>query len=334
MKSINQKECYNLLIKSKKIIITTHTNPDGDAIGSALGLYYFLANLGKSVFIINDSITPTNLEFLDVDNIIRFYSSNEDNSIIFNADLIVILDLNEPHRLKSMQDILANSNATKLLIDHHISPTDFTDFYYGTPEATSTGELVWKIMSDKIQLPNSKIANAIYTAIMTDTGSFRFPKTNQNTHKIIAKLIELGADPVYTYEQTYNQLSIAALKMLGEALSNIEIYFDGKVAIMTLTKEMFLRTGASNQDTDNFIDKTLSIKGVMMGILISYISDKNEIRVSVRSKDNYLSARELCLQFNGGGHLNAAGARIFDQNIDQAKTIIINEIQKLLNQYK
>jgi len=331
MNFINSADCLSLLIKSNKIVITTHTNPDGDAIGSELGLFYFLKDLGKDVIIINDSLTPSNLEFLDANNQIKVFSYNDDISFIMNADLIVILDLNAPHRLKSMQETITRTKNTKLLIDHHIDPENFADFAFVDYDATSTGELIWEVIKPKVTTSNPKLTNPLYTAIMTDTGSFRFQKTDGDIFRTAADLLDLGADPVNCYEQVYNQNSISAIQMLGEAISSMSLFFDNKVCIMTLTKEMFETTGATIEDTDNFVEKTMSVKGVMMGILVSYLSNKSEVRVSIRSKENFIPARQIALTFGGGGHHQAAGARLFDISIEDAKIMIINEINKQIS---
>lgn len=334
MTEINKNECIKLINNSKRIIITTHTNPDGDAIGSTLGLLYYLKAIGKSSFIINDSITPSNLEFLDINQEIRTFSYDDDNSLINNADLIIILDLNNPKRLRTMQDIVINSNAKKLMIDHHLLPVDFVDYYYGDTLATSTGELIWNLISTHIKLQNIPLANALYTAIMTDTGSFRFERTNSNTHKIIANLIDLGASPNYCYEMVYNQLSEASIKMLGEALSGLQFFFENQLCIMELTKEMFEKTGAKTDETDSFVEKTLSVKGVKLGILISYMPDREEIRVSARSKDGFINAKDIASVFGGGGHIHAAGARIFNSTLNEAKKLILQELNRLIIENK
>lgn len=334
MNSLNKNECLKLINNSKRVIITTHTNPDGDAIGSALGLYYYLKTIGKAAHVINDSVTPANLEFLDVNNEIRTYSYSDDSQKINTADLIIIADLNDPKRLRGMQEIIVNSPAKKLMIDHHINPVNFVEFYFGDTEATSTGELVWDLISQNIQLQNAPLANAIYTAIMTDTGSFRFDRTDSKTHRAVADLISLGANPNYCYEMVYNQSSLAAVKMLGEALANLQLYQHNQVSLMELTKEMFDKTGCLNEDTDNFVEKTLSVKGVKLGILVSYLRDKDEIRVSFRSKEGFINARDLAVIFGGGGHTHAAGARIYNSTIEEAKKIILQEVNSLITENK
>ncbi|HRP01892.1 MAG TPA: DHH family phosphoesterase [Candidatus Kapabacteria bacterium] len=334
MNDINKNDCLKLIHQSKRIIITTHTNPDGDAIGSALGLFYYLKTIGRSAFIINDSVTPSNLEFLDVNNEIRTFSYSDDNTLINNADLILILDLNDPKRLRTMQDIVLNSPAKKIMIDHHLSPVNFADYYYGDTNSASTGELVWSLISGNINLQNIPLANAVYTAIMTDTGSFRFEKTNSKTHRMIAELIDLGAKPDYCYEMVYNQSTLAALKMLGLAFSNLQLFNDQQLCIMELGKDMFDATGATIEDTEGFVEKTLSIKGVKLGILISYLRDKDEIRVSCRSKEGFVNARDVAVQFGGGGHTHAAGARIYNTDIANARNQIMQTVNSLIVENK
>lgn len=315
--------------KSKYIIITTHTNPDGDAIGSAIALRNLCLHLGKKVFIINDSETPENLKFL-VGNSDLAYNKSRDVQHFYSADLFIIVDLNDPKRLKTVQEPLQNSKAFKIVIDHHIEPQKFANLYAIDTEVTSTGQLIYNLIK---LYPDFKIdsetAFALYAAIMTDTGSFRYPRTDSETHLTIADLINCGADPVSIYDNIYNIGSLAATHILGETLRNIKLYLDGKMCLMMVTDDMFRRTGAKNEDIDNFVEKTLAIKGVKLGVMISNMPNKNEIRVSLRSKGD-VSAREIAAKFGGGGHFHAAGARLFDISLDDAKSKIIEEAAKII----
>ncbi|MBX3042927.1 MAG: DHH family phosphoesterase [Candidatus Kapabacteria bacterium] len=315
--------------KSRYIIISTHTNPDGDAIGSEIALRNLVKHLGKKVYIINDSPTPDNLKFLDTENSILHFDKSRDIQHFYSADLIIIVDLNDPKRLKSVQEPVSNSRAFKIVIDHHIEPQKFADLYAINTEETSTGQMIFNLIRIfENFIIDSQTASAIYAAIMTDTGSFRFPGTNQETHITIGKLIECGADPVSIYDNIYNTGSLAATHILGEALRNIKLYIDGKMSLMMITDDMFRSTGAKNEDIDNFVEKTLALKGIQLGVLISNMPSKNEIRVSFRSK-GVISARQLAAKFGGGGHFHAAGARLFDMSLDDAKSKIIEEAAKL-----
>lgn len=312
------------ILKSKYIIITTHTNPDGDAIGSVIALRNLCLHLNKKVYIINDSPTPDNIKFLDYDNSILVFDPAKDIHHFYSADLIIFLDLNDVKRVKSLKDIVTKSNAFKIVIDHHTDPQKFADLYAVDTESTSTGQLIKNLIDlfeDYKYDKNS--AAALYAAILTDTGSFRYPRTNSITHRTIADLIEYGADPVEIYEKIYNSISISVTKILGLALSNLSLYLDGKLSIMVVTDEMFRKTKAKNEDIDNFVEKTLSIAGVKMGVLISNIPGKNEIRLSLRSKGD-VSVLEIAKILGGGGHFHAAGARLFDMSLDDAKSKVIS----------
>ncbi len=327
---LNWERLRSKVQKSNYIIVSTHTNPDGDAIGSAIAFRDLCISLGKKCFIIIDSEVPSNLKFLDTDNSILVYDKSRDFQHFYSADLICILDLNDSKRLKSVQEPILNSSAFKVIIDHHIEPQKFADLYIVDTEIGSTGQLVkdfYSYFPDVLIKKHS--ATALYAAIMTDTGSFRFPRTNSTTHIHIADLIKCGADPVEIYEKIYNNNSLAATKILGEALCNIKTYLNGKLCIMTITEDMFRRTGAKNEDIDNFVEKTLSINGVIVGVMIAFVAGKDEIRVSLRSKGDF-SVRDIASNFGGGGHLNAAGARLFAMNLDEAKSLIIEEVAKYI----
>lgn len=313
--------------KSDNIIITSHISPDGDAIGSMLGLYYFIKKQynKKAKMFINGGIN-NNLKFLEGCEEIHRY----DESImeeIMGADLLFILDLNDLSRLKEAGDAIEMSNAYKIMIDHHMEPHNFADLQFVDVEATSTGELIWVIIDAIGGKFDKRISNALYTAIMTDTGSFRFERTTGGTHYIVSKLIENGADPVKCYDEIYNQKTVQAMKLLGMSLANMDLYKDGRISIMSLRKEDFDKADAIEDDTEGFVSNTLSVKGVEVGVIITE-REKGELRISFRSKGNY-SVRETAAKFGGGGHKFAAGARALNQDFDVVKSNIVNELEKL-----
>lgn len=313
--------------QSYNIIITSHISPDGDAIGSMLGLYYFIKKHynKKAKMFINGGINY-NLRFLEGVDTIQKYDDKVMEQVI-SADLIFVLDLNDLSRLKEAGEAVAMSNAYKVLIDHHIEPKKFANLEFINTEATSTGELIYKIIDSLGGKFDNRIANALYTAIMTDTGSFRFDKTNSETHQIVARLIENGADPVKCYDEIYNQKTVQALKLLGLALARIDIYGNGKISIMSIRKSDFDEADAIEDDTEGFVSNTLSIKDVEVGVMITE-REKGELRISFRSKGNF-SIREVAAQFGGGGHKFAAGARTINQDFDIVKSQIVSELEKL-----
>jgi phosphoesterase RecJ-like protein len=328
---INLKKCREIFFYAKNIVISTHTNPDGDAIGSELALYHYAKQYNKNIEIINDTPTPANLIYLKGSEVIKIFDEGDYRQKFLNADLIIVVDLNDSKRLKSVQESVLKSRAKKLVIDHHLEPQNFADYYLIDSTASSTGEIIWRLINEDMNsMINPETANAIYCAIMTDTGVFRFSNTNAVVHSIISRLIDFGADIVDSYNCIYNQNSLQSIHLLGEALQSISLYFNNQVSIMTITKDMFLRTKALNEDIDNYVEKTLSIRGVKFGVLIAHILDNDEIRLSFRSKDDFISAREVAVNFGGGGHEQAAGARIFDNDIHAAKSEVLNVIGKLI----
>lgn len=316
--------------KAEKIAVTTHTNPDGDAIGSALALKFILNdNFDKNSEIYIDNELAENLTFLSgTDDIIIFNKNHENN--LKNSDLIFILDLNNSSRLKSMEKSVTDSNAFKIMIDHHIKPENFTNLKYIDTEATSTGELIYKL-SENLSLRISKTAaEALYVAIMTDTGNFRHSRTDAEIFRIAANLIEYGADPVILYENVYNQNKISSLKLLGYALESLELFHNNKISVITLPENILKKYNAKKGDIEGFVEKTLSVKKSLIGILLTKFPESNEVKISLRSKGDYC-VRDIALKFDGGGHKNAAGAKIENHNISDAKKLIIQEAIKILD---
>ena len=306
--------------QSKKIVVTTHTNPDGDAIGSVLALKHYARILSKELDVILPSLIPDNLQFLPgISEII----SDDITSLINEADTIIIVDLNDLGRLNGIAKSIESSNAKKILIDHHPEPNISADIILSDPKASAAGILVWRILkSDNSFVPNQDIAICLYTAIMTDTGCFRFSNTDPETHRIIAELIQAGAEPSSIYDNVYNVKTFSQVKLLGEGFSGMELFYNGRLCIMTLAKEQFNKTNTLVDDIDNFVETVLTIKGVYAAVLLAELPDKNEIKLSFRSMIGF-NVRQLAQLFNGGGHDQAAGAKVENGNIMQIKQQII-----------
>ncbi len=321
----SNQEAAQILLGSKNIIITTHMNPDGDAIGSALSIYHFAKDAGcNPKVIINDEV-PYNFSFLsDADKVITYDESKHYDEIL-KAEAIFVVDLNDPSRLKALEKPILESSAKKIVIDHHIEPKEFADIYIVDTEASSAGELIYKFL---IQIENVKInsyvAESLYTAIMTDSGNFRFPRTDAELHRIVADLLELGADPVKIYNEVYARVPYRKLQLLGYAYSNMNLYFNGNLCMMYLTADDIKKAEASENDVEDFVETLLNIEGVKVGIMMTEAIDRSVVRISFRSKGD-ISVRDMALKFDGGGHFHAAGARVYNSDLQTVRHRLLEE---------
>jgi phosphoesterase RecJ-like protein len=302
------ESCKEILKLKTTFVLTTHINPDGDGLGSEVALALYLTGKGKSVAIINQSDTPAYYKFMHALFPIATFSAAKHGSIIKDAEVIVALDTNSPARFSAMKELVMESRASKICIDHHLDREEFADLYLIDEKATATGEIVYNLLkfldSGAITKP---IAEALYAAIMTDTGSFRFPKTDVETHHIIADLLLHGADPTEIYQKIFEEGPVNKLKLLGRALTSLSVLHGGKVATMVLLRKDFSETQTAEEDTDNMINHAMSIGGVRVGLM--FIELENGVKVSFRSKGD-IAINALAKEFGGNGHKNAAGARI------------------------
>ena len=302
------KEILDLIKNNDKFVITSHVNPDGDSIGSEIALYKYLLKQGKNARIISYSETPDNYIFLDENKTIEKFDETEHNMSIQEADVIFVLDTNEYSRLRTMEPYISKSPAKKVCIDHHLGKSNGFDYALIDTESPATGEILFKLFTfDKKQKLGIDIAIPLYAAIMTDTGSFRFPRTDSETHKITAELIEAGADPVEIYSKVYDRAQIGRLKLLSRFLNNIVLLYDGKVVYSNVYLKDLEETGTNIFDTEGFSHYIMSIASVQIGII--FTQSPRGVKISFRSKGE-IYANELAKEFGGGGHMNAAGAWI------------------------
>jgi bifunctional oligoribonuclease and PAP phosphatase NrnA len=299
----------HLLGDFRSFLLTTHLNPDGDGLGSQLALGEYLADRGKTVRLVNHSPTPRHYTFLDPSgDCVEVFSEKEHAAYIENADCIIVLDTNVPSRLGDMEPFVRSSSAVKIVIDHHLDKDEFADHYFVDIEAAATGEIVYHILSALTRNRfTDSMAVGLYTAIMTDTGSFRFPKTTRATHLITAELLQYKVDPAYIYREVYERGPMNRMILFGKALSSIELHHDGRLAVMSIPKEEFEATGSDVTETDGFVNYAMQIDTVEIGILFTETAD--QVKISFRARGN-IWVNELAKEFNGNGHQHAAGATI------------------------
>ncbi|MFI5252066.1 MAG: bifunctional oligoribonuclease/PAP phosphatase NrnA [Bacteroidota bacterium] len=322
-------ELKTVINRNTSFILTTHVNPDGDGIGSELALCHFLRKLSKRAEIINYSETPSYFNWMDPSHDIAVFKRELHGQKIQDTEVIFILDTNQPDRLRTMQPDVEKSKAIKIIIDHHLEPHSFAQYTYINPDVASTGEIIYKVlMKHGENVIDQQIARWLYAAIMTDTGSFRYPRTVSETYRIAANLLERGADPTEIYANVYETFSLGRMRLLGEVLDSMKTEYDGKLAYIVARQAWFKKTGTSEIDTDNFTIYPMSIKGVVVGILFNELPDG--VKLSFRSKGR-IPINELAKEFGGNGHLNAAGARVANVSLDGMIRKVIGSAEKYLN---
>lgn len=326
---INFKKLKEIIEKNNSFLLTTHVNPDADAIGSEIAFYKLLKSLDKKIHIVNHSLTPYNLQFLDDEKIIEKYDHQKHSEILSSVDVLVGLDFNRSDRLVSMREDFLKSDTTKIIIDHHQDAEDFVNYVFVDTEYCATGHIIYDfIKQTKIVDLNYSIAYPVYAAIMTDTGSFRFERTTPEVHKIAAELLEIGVNPIEVYDKIYDQSKFSKVRLLGKALDSLKLYGDKKeISYMFLKQDDFNSLGAIESDTDSFVNLTLSIENVKIGLL--FIELKKGFKVSFRSKGN-IAVNKLAAEFGGGGHINASGLRIFNEKIEDFIPKILSKTEEYL----
>ncbi len=307
-------EVTQLLSSNKKMVIITHYNPDGDAIGSSLGLKHFLKTQGLEAEVIVPNDFPKFLKWMPEARKITVaeYKRKQAAEAIANADVIFCLDFNSASRIGILGDWLTKAKAVKILIDHHQQPDTF-DYVYSDVSIPATSQMVYHLIEalDKENAINEDIARCLYTGIMTDTGGFRFRSTSATTHRIIAKLIEIGADPAEITSNTWDTNTVSRLKLLSLILGRIELVKEGKVAILWLKREELIALGFEKGDTEGFVNYGLSIAGTQMSAFFMEDLYEDFVKISFRSKAHVDTNKFSRKYFNGGGHINASGGKYF-----------------------
>ncbi|MGB5531128.1 MAG: bifunctional oligoribonuclease/PAP phosphatase NrnA [Ignavibacteriaceae bacterium] len=328
---IDFQKLAEIIKGNQSFLITTHVNPDADAIGSEIAFYKSLSILGKKSRIINHSATPYNLEFLDTENLIEKYDESKHKDLFNSSDVLIALDFNRSDRMVSMQKGFTESKQLKICIDHHQDPEDFVDYQFIGTNYAATGHILYDLIkTTAIVSINKEIATPLYAAIMTDTGSFRFERTNAELHRIIADLLEKEVNPAQVYDLLYDESKLSKIKLLGRCLNSLLLIADNRVGYMILTQKDFNDLNAIESDTENFVNYILSVEGVRLGML--FIELKNGFKVSFRSKGN-IPVNQLAGKFGGGGHINAAGARFRDLEMSPMIPKILVEAENYYYKY-
>lgn len=304
----------NLVSQPHKILITTHYNPDGDAIGASLALYHFLVKTGHDVSIIVPNELPSFLSWMPGTSNVLVYNKDEDSAkrLISEAETIFCMDFNSLSRVKLFSKDLAEAPGVKVLIDHHLQPSDEFDLTFSEIKVSSTSELLYELINlcgygDLVDLP---AAECIFVGIMTDTGSYSYSCEKPDTFRITAELIRLGVNVERIHRLVYDTYSENRMRLLGFCLSErLKVLPEMSTAYIWLSKDDLENFGYQPGDTEGVVNYALSIENIVMAAL--FTERDNRIRISLRSKGSFSVNNFARKHFEGGGHRNAAGADSF-----------------------
>jgi phosphoesterase RecJ-like protein len=302
-----------LLATPKKIAIIPHRGPDGDAMGSTLGLYHFLLKNKHHPVVVSPNEFPDFLAWMPGSETIKIFEKDKQNctKILEEAELIFTLDFNALHRTGEMEHVLAKLTAPFVMIDHHQKPDDYAVVTYSDTSFGSTCEMIYNFISHlgKKADIDKTIGTCIYTGILTDSGSFRFPKTTGTTHRIVAELIDLGVENTEIPSLLFDNSSFGRLQILGRALQNMKVITEHKTAYTTLTQEELNSFDYVKGDTEGIVNYGLSIKGIVFTAIFIENKEEKIIKISFRSQGDFDVNQFARDYFNGGGHRNAAGGK-------------------------
>lgn len=308
---ITEKDNFNLI---------SHILPDGDSVGSLLAMGRCLRKLGKKVNMFAPGRIPLKYSFLKGADLI-----SKDEALFDSSHSVIVLDSSDAERLGIFKDKVLESPEL-INIDHHVTNQNYGSLNYVDPDASATGEIVFSLLEPlKVEL-DSDLAEALYVAISTDTGSFKYENTTPHTHMVIARLLQTGISPGALSQKIFDERPLSFYILLKDALSSLEMYLNRTVAIMTISNDIRIRSGASTDDLDGLVNYTRNIEGVELGILF-YVENENEVKVGFRSKR--LDVSLLAGKLNGGGHVRAAGCRMHG-SFEAVKEKVLAEAFKML----
>lgn len=306
--NINWGSLADLLQAHQKFVLTTHVRPDADALGSQLGFAGLLEHLGKQVQIINASAVPARLAFLDPHKKCKQLGNDFGEQSVLEADVHVILDTSSWIQLAEVGRLFKKTSAVKVVIDHHASSDDLGAIDFKDVHAEATGAMVFDIAESQGWPINPDMARALYCAIATDTGWFRFPSTTSGTMRRIARLIDFGAQPAVLYGALYEQYSLARTRLAGRCLSRMMVDAEGRLAWTYITLVDYRETGAEPTETDDLVNECLRLAGVEAAYILIEQPNGN-VKASLRSR-SHIDVSPVAEKFGGGGHRQASGAMV------------------------
>lgn len=319
------------LDRADKMVIVSHVGPDGDAIGSSLGLWHFLNSQDKTANVIVPNAFPDFLKWMPGSKDILLYDRYKEfaDKLIAEADVICCLDFNATSRIDAMKEAVLASPARKILIDHHLYPEDFCKITISHPQISSTSELVFRLICRMGYFSDitRECAECIYTGMMTDTGGFTYNSNNREIYFIISELLTKGIDKDEIYRKVFNTYSESRLRLMGHVLTQMKVYHEHRAALITLTKKEQSQFSYIRGDSEGFVNIPLSIKNVVFSCFLREDTKRPMIKVSLRSVGTFPCNQLAAEFFGGGGHLNASGGEFYG-TMEEAKKVFEQALEK------
>ncbi|MBQ5626652.1 MAG: bifunctional oligoribonuclease/PAP phosphatase NrnA [Bacteroidaceae bacterium] len=317
----------------RKFVVLAHKNPDGDAVGSTLAMCHFLLSMGKEAVVVLPNVFPAFLSWVPGADAVLFYDKEKErcDTAIAEADVLFCLDFNVLSRTGDVYGSLLSSSAKKVLVDHHPQPSDEFDILISHPEACSTCELVFRVITalGGVEALNFEMAQCIYTGMMTDTGAFAYASTRKDVYLIIAELLDKGIDKDWIYRKVFYTSSVTRMRLWGYAMyDKLKVYNKYNAALITLSHSELMRFYASKGDTEGLVNQPLQVKGVRFSCFLREESP-GKINVSLRSVDDFPCNSVAAEFFNGGGHKNASGGEVYG-----TMEMAVERFKQALQRYK
>lgn len=318
---------HDFVATHQKFLLTTHINPDGDGIGSEVALARWLMARGRQVRILNDSVVPPQFLFLTEGIDVEAWEAERAEQRLDQADAFVVLDTSNRQRIGRVEQALERSMIPVMVIDHHVSHGGFGKVNVIEPEASATGEILYELFREAGDPITAEIAEALYVALMTDTGSFRYSNTDTHAHRMAADLLTHGLDPQAIHSQVHAHASAERIRFFGEVLSRLELDAEGRLVVLEAALEQFQRHGVSGPDTDGLVDMPRTIAGVDVVVLFSE-AEAGKVKVSLRSTGR-VAIDQVASRNGGGGHLHAAGV-LLRGSLAEARARIVPELRAIV----
>ena len=325
------QQINEMIIASERILLTTHENPDGDGLGSASAMYYHLQEVGKECRIINCSDLPVEYDFLNQNIIFELYDVKEHDEWLEKCDLAIIFDVGDFKRVRGIKDAINRNEIKTINIDHHPHSDDHPfSLNVVDTNAAATGAIVFDYLKMARKKPMTKnMCEGLYTAIMTDTGSFRYSNTDAKCHEIAIECLKAGVETSRIYQRVYETKPQGGVRLLARVIDNITFDSSGELAWFSIDQKMLDAADASSKDVDGFTDFVRSIKGVEVAVMV-FENGTNSCRINFRSKGKY-AINDVAKYFGGGGHRFAAGA-IVKGNKETIIPLVVTETKASLEE--